>query len=183
MRSWFSRFLCLCALVALAPLAQAQIYHCIGPHGEQVYTDQPCASPAPSAVSNPAADTAFGNVCPGSPTGLRRAVSNAFDTHDVNSLAGLILWRGIGQGAAIDRLRSLKAWLKQPVTDIALVQGASPPYAGDASPDTIYASNGQAIVVAPSLQPVGLRVSTGGANGSTRDFGISEFGGCWWLTF
>lgn len=195
MFSWVSRLLCLGALVVVAPFAQAQIYHCIGPHGEQEFTDQPCATPVSAPLSLPLAspsrdssapvDTGFGNVCPGSPTGLRLAVSNAFDTRDVNSLAGLILWRGIGQRAAIDRLRSLKAWLKQPLADIALVRGAGLPYAEDAvSPESESADDGQAVVIAPQAAlPVGLRVSTGGDEGRTRDFGVTESGGCWWLTF
>jgi hypothetical protein len=29
--------------------------------------------------------------------------------------------------------------------------------------------------------PTGFEIST--ADGATRDFGITEFGGCWWLTF
>src|SRR6185437_13308876 len=106
------KFLCLFALLACAPLAHAQIYHCIGVHGEPVFSGQPCGNPAPSSSNADAASNAFGGACAASPRALRQAIGNAYAT-------------------------------LQP--------------------------------------PTGFEIST--AEGGTRDFGVTEFGGCWWLTF
>src|SRR6185437_3307885 len=107
----------------------------------------------------------------------RQAIGNAFATHDVNRLAGLILWRDLDQASARSTLRSLAEWLKQSLTGIAIARAAGPPFGGaDPPPD---ASTGAANA---TLQPpTGFEIST--AEGGTRDFGVTEFGGCWWLTF
>jgi len=171
------KFLCLFALLACAPLAHAQIYHCIGVHGEPVFSGQPCGNPAPSSSNADAASNAFGGACAASPRALRQAIGNAFATHDVNRLAGLILWRDLDQASARSTLRSLAEWLKQSLTGIAIARAAGPPFGGaDPPPD---ASTGAANA---TLQPpTGFEIST--AEGGTRDFGVTEFGGCWWLTF
>ncbi len=168
--------LCLLALLASAPLAHAQIYRCIGAHGEPVFSGQPCGNPA-SASSNAAATTghSFGDVCAASPQALRQAIGEAFTTHDVNRLAGLILWRGMDQASARSTLRSLAEWLKQPLTGVAIARAAGPPFDGLPPAASVGAAN------AAMQPPTGFEIST--ADGATRDFGVTEFGGCWWLTF
>ncbi|HJR13522.1 MAG TPA: DUF4124 domain-containing protein [Rhodanobacteraceae bacterium] len=171
------KILCLFALLACAPLAHAQIYHCIGAHGEPVFSGQPCGNPAPSSSNAGAAGNALGGACAASPQALRQAIGNAFATHDVNRLAGLILWRGLDQASARNTLRSLAEWLKQPLTGIAIARAAGPPFGGTDSPPD--ASTGAANAALPP--PTGFEIST--AEGGTRGFGVTEFGGCWWLTF
>jgi len=169
------KILCLLALSACAPLAHAQIYRCIGAHGEPVFSGQPCGNPAPASSNAAAMGDVFGDVCAASPQALRQAIGEAFTAHDVNRLAGLILWRGMDQASARGTLRSLAEWLKQPLTGIAIARAAGPPFDG-LSP---AASSGAADATAQP--PTGFEIST--ADGATRDFGITEFGGCWWLTF
>lgn len=190
MRMWYAKLLCLLALFACAPLAHAQaaqpVYRCIGAHGEPVFSGQPCGTPAPA----PGADASMPNngssaVCAGSPEALRQAVAGAFATRDVNQFAGLVLWRGMDQGSARATLRSLAAWLKQPLTGIAIARAAGPPFADPAGGPPAGATTGQpagASSVAAS-PPTGFDISTGGGDGATRDFGLVESGGCWWLTF
>lgn len=192
---------CLVALPACAPLAHAQVYRCIGAHGEPVFSGQPCGTPAPRRSDGASATTGtFGGVCPASPGELRQAINDAFQDDDVNLLSGLILWQGIDQASARATLRSLADWLKQPLAGIADVSAAGPPpgYAGQAPPyaagipgpaagtaASTYAAGMPAAATSAAAPPplIGFRVSTGGGDGSTRDFGLAQSGGCWWLTF
>lgn len=184
------KLLCLLALLACAPLAHAQhtqpVYRCIGPHGEPVFSGQPCGTPAPAPGTNaPVQGTGFSAVCAGSPEALRQAIAGAFAARDVNQLAGLILWRGMDQGSARATLRSLAAWLKQPLTGIAFTRATGLPLA-DTDPDPPLAATTSEPASASSVTsppPTGFDVSTGGVDGATRDFGLVESGGCWWLTF
>lgn len=184
------KILCLLALFACAPLAHAQhtqpVYRCIGAQGEPVFSGQPCGTPAPTLGTNASAQgTAFSAVCAASPEALRQAVAGAFATRDVNQLAGLILWRGMDQNSARTTLRSLAAWLKQPLTGIAFTRAAGPPFAdSDSAPLPVTSSGAPASASSvAALPPTGFGVSTGGVEGTTRDFGLVESGGCWWLTF
>ena len=186
---WLPKILCLLALLACAPLAHAQhaqpVYHCIGPHGEPVFSGQPCGTPAPTpAASAPSQSIAFSAVCAASPQALRQAIAGAFAARDVNQFAGLILWRGMDQGSARNTLRSLAGWLKQPLTGIVSTRAAGPPMA-DASPapPSGASTTGPATASSISAPPMGFGISTGGVEGTTRDFGLVESGGCWWLTF
>lgn len=190
MCTWSIKLLCLLALLACVPWAHAQtgqaVYHCIGAHGEPVFSGQPCGTPAPaSGTSTTVQADGSSAACTASPEALRQAIAGAFATHDVNQLAGLILWRGMDQASARATLRSLATWLKQPLTGIAFTRADGPPLAGTPA-IPIAASSGNAPASASSTArpaPTGFDVSTGGADGTTRDFGITESGGCWWLTF
>ncbi len=190
MCTWSIKLLCMLALLACAPLAHAQhdqpVYRCIGPHGEPVFSGQPCGTPAPApGTSASVRGTGFSAVCATSPEALRQAIARAFAAHDVNQLAGLILWYGMDQGSARTALRSLSAWLKQPLTGIAVTRAAGPPFAdADSGPPPVTTSGEPASASSvAALPPTSLDVSTGGVDGATRDFGLVESGGCWWLTF
>jgi hypothetical protein len=180
MRTVLLQCLCLLVLAACAPLAHAQVYHCIGSHGEPVFSGQPCGTPAPPPGNTASAGHhVLGGVCAASPQELRQAITAAFANHDVNRLAGLILWRGVDQASAQAALRSLAAWLKQPLAGIALAYANPPPYA-----NTGPAPAASASIAGPVSQPpTGFEISTDGGDGGTRDFGVIESGGCWWLTF
>lgn len=170
MPSWIPQTLCLLVLLACVPLARAQtaqhVYHCIGAHGEPVFSGQPCRTPAPSSGGTAAlANSSFGNACAASPQELRQAIAAAFTAHDVNKLAGLILWQGMDQASARAALHGLSAWLKQPLAGVAISYANGPPSADSG----------------PSPPPAGFEVTTG--DSGTRAFGVTESGGCWWLTF
>lgn len=188
--SLLPKILCLLALFACATLAHAQtaqpVYRCIGAHGEPVFSGQPCGTPAAAGGTSAHVQGAgFSAVCAASPEALRQAIAEAFAAHDVNRLAGLILWQGMGQASARNTLRSLGAWLKQPLTGIAFTRAAGPPFAdADAGPPPVTTSGEPANASSvAALPPTGFDVSTGGVDGVTRDFGLIESGGCWWLTF
>jgi hypothetical protein len=190
MCTWSTKLLCLLALLACAPFAHAQraqpVYRCIGPHGEPVFSGQPCGTPAPApGTSAPVQGAGSGAVCAASPEALRQAIAGAFATRDVNQLAGLILWRGMDQGSARATLRSLATWLKQPLTGIASTRAAGPPFVGTDPGPPPAASTGEPASASSAVAspPTGFDVSTGGVDGATRDFGLVESGGCWWLTF
>ena len=190
MCTWSVNLLALLALLACVPIARAQhvqpVYRCIGAHGEAVFSGQPCGTPAPARSADaPVRANGSGTVCASSPEALRQAIAGAFATRDVNQLAGLILWRGMDQGSARATLRSLAAWLKQPLTGIASASATDPPFADAHSgppPGTTGGEPASTSSVA-ALPPTGFDVSTGGVDGTTRDFGLVESGGCWWLTF
>jgi hypothetical protein len=181
--------LCLAALAACAPPAfaqtktQAPIYRCVGAHGEPEFSGKPCGSemvvPAGAATAQ-GAGTGLGHVCAASPQELRDAIAAAFESRDVNRLAGLILWRGIDQGAARARLRSLGDWLKQPLAGIAVAYSNGPPVV-DAGPAHVFSAGPGSGAPVSALPASGFEVSTAG--GDVRDFGIVESDGCWWLTF
>lgn len=177
------RLLCLLALLACTPLAHPQtaqqVHRCIGAHGEPVFSGQPCGTPAPSSGGTAAAgNSGWGSACAASPQALRQAIAAAFTTQDVNKLAGLILWRGMDQASARVTLHALAIWLKQPLAGIAYAY-ATGPRATEVNPASIAGdpSSGSSVATQP---PTGLEISTGGG---TRDFGVTESGGCWWLTF
>lgn len=186
MRTRSIKLLCLLVLVAYVPFARAQaaqpVYRCIGAHGEPVFSGQPCGTPAPvPATSTLVQGSASRAVCAGSPQALRQAIADAFARHDVNRLSGLILWNGMDQNAARTTLHELSIWLQQPLTGIAVATATGPPGADTApltpsTDESADASGGAAL-------PPGFDVSTGGIDGTTRDFGLVESGGCWWLTF
>lgn len=183
--------LCLAALAGGAPSAFAQaqthtqIYRCVGAHGEPEFSGKPCGSavvlPAGPATVSGAANS-FAHVCAASPEVLRDAIAGAFQSHDVNRLAGLILWRGIDQASARTMLRSLAEWLKQPLAGIAIAYPTGPPVAGTSLPPVVSAGAGGDPAIR-ALPPSGFEISTGSGDGGVRDFGIVESDGCWWLTF
>lgn len=177
MRPWPSIFLCLLALSLFAPRAHAQVYRCVGAQGEPVFSGEPCGTPAPAASSGGSAPT-FAGLCADSPDTLRSEITQAFRRHDVNRLAGLILWQGYDQGSARSTLQSLKAWLQEPLVGIAVAYATGPPPAGAGTQAGTDAP--AAAPRSPVSAPIGFQVSTAG---DTRDFGITQSGGCWWLTF
>lgn len=185
MSVWVARILCLAAFAACAPVfaqtkTQTPIYRCVGAHGEPEFSSKPCGTevvlPAGAATVQ---GSGLGHVCAASPQDLRQAIASAFQSHDVNRLAGLILWRGIDQGAARAKLRSLAEWLKQPLAGIAIAYPTGPPVVDTGATHVFSAPGGGAPISA--LPASGFEVSTAG--GDSRDFGIVESDGCWWLTF
>ncbi|TAN06914.1 MAG: hypothetical protein EPN36_03085 [Rhodanobacteraceae bacterium] len=180
------RFVCLLALVACAPLAHAQqhVYRCIGTHGEPVFSGQPCGTPAPQPGQTAGTQAiATGGACAASPQALRQDIARAVAKHDANRMAGLILWRGMDQASAQATLRGLSTWLQQPLAGIAIDYAHDPPSASAAPYPPAPVRQPATASSAPVQPPIGFEVSTGGGDGSTRSFGVTEFGGCWWLTF
>lgn len=194
-----SCFLATLALLALAvPYTRAEglgIRRCTAPDGGTIYTDRDCASlnatdrmAPPSLAKHRGHDSAVVNdkgvvsagtrpECPPSPGALVRSLGSAWQSHDVNRVAGLVDWRGVGSGTAHRVLGRLRTALKEAPTDIALE--APPVY--EFVPDP----NGGPMTVAAtaSAQPTNVRVDRVGDEGwgdSVR-FGLRRDLDCYWL--
>ena len=177
MRAALARILVLLALVLAPPFAHAQVFQCVGAHGEPVYSGEPCGTPASSAQSGVTTVSQLASVCAASPTELDHALTRAFQTRDVNLVSGLLLWQGIGSRESQQTLRTLAAWLQQPLTGIKLISNADPPGVAPMSPEPPPATS----TVTPAVVYTGLAVTTAGD--TTRAFGLVHQDGCWWLTF
>lgn len=192
MRAWILPALALLLLACALPAnAQQAIFRCVGAHGEPVFSGQPCGTPVPASSAAGAASTVgagrFGGRCAATPEALRQAIARAFATHDVNQLAGLLVWRGVGQAAARARLQSLAGWLREPLSGITTIYANGPPplivRSTDANPGAAAAAALPSSGSTAGDEPGGFVVATGGGAGNTRDFGVVQSGGCWWLTF
>ena len=114
-------------LLGAAPAwAQLPIHRCVGANGGPVFTDRPCATlnATPVEASHraaPASELAKppAVLCAADMAELRQSVIDAFASHDVNRLAGLMLWGGYGRHAAIADIQSLNALMKYPLLDIS----------------------------------------------------------------
>jgi hypothetical protein len=155
-------FLMLLLLIALPARAQAPIFHCVAADGHPVFTDQPCSSlqatPAPASAATAAAPSLRppATTCAADVEELRAAVVDAFAHRDANRLAGLMLWGGYGQHAAVADIRALAALMQRPLLGIDL------PHEGGAE-----------LVVRTAADD-------GEDSGETR-FAIEPHAGCLWL--
>ncbi|UGB38541.1 DUF4124 domain-containing protein [Frateuria soli] len=156
--------LLLLALAALPARAQSPIYHCIAADGHPVFTDRPCASlqatpaPASSATDPPPSLRPPAVTCAADVDQLRGAVIDAFANADANRLAGLMLWGGYGEHAAVTDIRELAALMRRPLVGI------------DLPPD----GSGSELVV--STVP-----DDGGEESGQTRFAIEPRAGCLWL--
>ncbi|HEY3520590.1 MAG TPA: hypothetical protein VGK80_06055 [Rhodanobacteraceae bacterium] len=184
--------LALLALLCVMRPAHAQVHRCMGANGEPAFTDQPCGTQEPSVgVADSAngvapADTGVTNnadgaqsagtnaACPRSPQALRERIALAFNGDDPNALAGLIDWRGYDRHGANARMREFEHWLKEPLIGVEFI----------GPPDPSGALPGDADYTAPD--PWGVTVLTqphGEDFTQSRNFGVMQRGGCWWLSF
>ena len=183
-------FLLWLLLLALAAPVRAQnpIHHCIGAHGNPVFTDQPCAAldatrvgagrpPPPDDGGPPDAPPPL--LCAATTAQLRQSVIDAFARRDANRMAGLMLWGGYGQGAAVADIRSLALLMRRPLLDLDPSGSAS---ASDPPPASAASSGATPDAAAASAQ---LRLQLAGtdASGSPRElrFDIVRRAGCLWL--
>lgn len=167
------RALLLAALVmtlpAHAPPAQAQVRRCELPTGQTVYTDRRCD--AIGAVERRAAppQARLRSHRPGCARSLRDLhfeVAASIEAGDVNRLAGLYHWTGMGTRQAYDVMQRLQAIVDRPFVDL------QPVYAGD-DPYPV----GRA--------PIGFRIDQVSARGSTPvrvGLGLRKHLDCWWIT-
>lgn len=174
---------CVSAALALSamPFAQAgpgqSVHRCAGRHGEIVFSGTPCSAGAAlgaRASAVPAMPDA--RDCPASREELVERVAAAIGRSDVNALAGLLGWGGVGARAADERLRMLHELVSRPLLAIDREgDGDSDAYA--------YAGRGRD---ADALHVDRLRVRTGGGDaGGMREhaFGMEVAAGCHWLAW
>ncbi len=171
------------------------IRRCTSPDGSILYTDRDCASfgatdrlPPPSSRANRGAGgiaTAKGAQasgtrpdCAASPAALVRSLGSAWQSRDVNRVAGLVDWQGAGSGTARRVLGQIGSALKTPPIDVVLE--APPVY--EYVPDPY---GGPALISeTPGTQPTNVRVDRMGPDGIAGDsvrFGLKRDMGCYWL--
>ena len=186
------------ALLAITD-ADAVVRRCIAPDGSTIYTARPCAlfdardaaappepagtAPAlPSRLPGEIPLSAYGPVhadCARTPDALLFTLRRVLEHRDINTLAGLYHWPGMGKYSAtavMDRLEALAA-------------------NSDGSADLIYPDaafvvhDPQAYPDLPPEDPIGVRLPsfhTGGLSESAPDpatLRVIRHAGCWWLMF
>lgn len=174
----------------LGARAQDGIHRCVGPDGNPVFTDQPCAALNARPVASSAHDSApttTAPVVPGAPApvlcattvaDLRQSVLDAFSTRDPNRLAGLMLWSGYGQQSVVADIRSLGGLMQRPLlgvgpdSDESADTNQSPASAGSA-PSTPANEERQLVV----------RTAADDGSGQPREtrFDVVRRSGCLWL--
>ena len=193
-----------CLVLSLATLllptdAWAAVRRCIAADGTTIYTDRPCAhfdaresAPAPEPPSH--APTlppripgeiplsAYGPAhadCARTPDALLFTLRRALEYRDINHLAGLYHWPGMGKYGATAVMKRLEALAAH----------------SDGSADLIYPDaafvvhDPQAYPDLPPEDPIGVRLPTfhkGGlseARPEPATLRIVRHAGCWWLSF
>lgn len=183
--------------LATAPAAaQTAIHRCVGAAGNPVFTDQPCAALHATPLARPAqpasasAEPTPAVLCATSRDALQRAVSAAFANRDANRLAGLMLWGGYGQHAAVADIRALQRVMRAPLLDIgpaAESAGAppSPAVADSAGSEPLVAGTAAApVAIAPAPDnTLVLRMGAGDGSGQPGEmrFTVVRRFGCLWL--
>ncbi|WP_440222246.1 hypothetical protein ACQQ2N_14260 [Dokdonella sp. MW10] len=147
------------SMLAVSAAAVAQpttIRRCIGPGGEPVFTDRPCAQVAPArdAPTTPsppaaaeltpgahaAAMRATPQTCPTTSDALRTRVAEAFAARNAVTLSGLVLWDGYASTSALQDLARLVA---EPLMGIDVGSAADPERAPGATGDSLVVRTGR----------------------------------------
>ena len=185
-----SALLWLLLLAPAAPVhAQNPIHHCIGAHGNPVFTDQPCAAldATPVGAAPPSVRDDSGQpdapppvLCAATTAQLRQSVIDAFAHRDANRMAGLMLWDGYGHGAAVADIRSLALLMRRPLLDLEPSGNAT---TADSSPANAASSSEAATDAATAGPQLRLQLAGTDASGSPRElrFDIVRRAGCLWL--
>jgi len=184
--------------LAVMPIgAQTQIHRCLGTDGNPVFTDQPCAAlhATPLARTPPAAPERAAPtpavLCATNTDALKRAVIDAFASRDANRLAGLMLWGGYGQHAAVADIRTLQKIMREPLLDFGpateAAAASTPTIVADAvrSPAFAAASAASSSAVATPAPDnlLVLHTSASDGRGQSRElrFMVVRRSGCLWL--
>ncbi len=205
----YARYLFWLALLLLMPLraaAQDGIHRCIGPDGNPLFTDQPCAAlqatpvntpraqipPSPPGASMPLTEpTPPPILCASSVTELRQSVVDAFASRDPNRLAGLMLWGGHGREAVVADIRSMYALMQRPLLDVGEASDEQPP--GNTTDSNIndfdHLGQSETAAAPPPPRPASadheivVRTAANDGSGTPHEtrFGVVRRSGCLWL--
>jgi len=186
LRYWLLLLVCL----PLFAWAQDGIHRCVGPDGNPVFTDQPCAALNATPVAPSPRDNASITIAPDGPgtpapvlcaatvADLRQSVLDAFSTRDPNRLAGLMLWSGYGQQGVVADIRSLGGLMQRPLLGV-----------GSPDDDPVDANQGPASSGSVSSPPphderqLVVRTAADDGSGQPREtrFDVVRRSGCLWL--
>ena len=197
MRRPLALLLLLFTLATVPAVAQTSIHRCIGGDGNPVFTDQPCAALNASPVARsthsarePAAPS-LAVLCATTSEELQRAVIDAFANRDANRMAGLMLWDGYGQHAAVADIRALQQIMRYPLLDFApvadLAQTSASASSADAPAAERFSDPGDAALSLAAAPPPSnmlvLHTSASDGRGQPRElrFRVTRRLGCLWL--
>ena len=154
--------------------APAQVRRCVLGDGTPVFTDRRCETIGATERAAPVASAAqlrsYRPACPRTLRDLAFEVSSAVESHDVNRLAGVYLWTGMGTREGYARMDRLQAVVDRPLVDLQPIWpgGDDEPY-----PTTV-----------PTRPPIGLKLEQTSVRGSTpvrTVFGLRKHLDCWWI--
>lgn len=195
MRRILALLLLVLSLATVPALAQTPIHRCVGADGNAVFTDQPCAAlnatplaraPQPARAD---ADPPPAVLCATTSEELQRAVVDAFANRDANRMAGLMLWKGYGQHAAVADIRALHDAMRHPLLDFAPVEefaDAPAPAADALTPDPFdvaASATSRPPATATPTNMLVLHTSASDGRGQSRElrFMVVRRFGCLWL--
>jgi hypothetical protein len=196
MRRILALLLLLSSLATAPAIAQTQIHRCIGADGNPVFTDQPCAALSATPLAHtppPARENATPTpavLCATTSDALKRAVIDAFANRDANRLAGLMLWGGYGQHAAVADIRALQKIMREPLLDVGPAaepaDASTSAVAADAARSPAFAAANAASSAVATPAPDNLLVlhtSASDGRGQPRElrFMVVRRSGCLWL--
>lgn len=146
------------------------------PNGTVVYTDQRCdaigareQAPQPSAPGGAPQLRNYRPACPRTLRDLAYEVTSAVEAHDVNRLASVYLWDGIGTREGYALMDRLQVVVDRPLVDLQPVWPDGEPYPSS---------------VPPTRPPLALRLEQTSIRGGTpirAVFGLRKYLDCWWI--
>ncbi len=199
----FLLFLAALACVLVTATAQAAVRRCIAADGTTIYTDRSCEhfdarevqtqessahmidGQVTTPIDTPLAEpplSSYGPVatdCPRTPELLLASLRRMLETRDINGLAGLYHWPGMGKWSArsvMDRLEMI----------VAQSDGSAELLYPDAA-FVVY--DPQAYPGLPPEDPLGVRIMAFHEGGISQQapelatLGVIRHAGCWWLHF
>ncbi len=198
------RLLLLLFLLPMSAAAQEGIHRCVGPDGNPLFTDQPCAALQATPVPDAPAATATHAITPQEPAmpppvlcaasvpELRQSVIDAFGRHDANRLAGLMLWAGYGREAVVADIRSLSELMQRPLLDVGEAsEDTAPAPAQSSDMGNLERSMDSAGVSTPPSAPspppadrqIVVRTAANDGSGVPHEthFAVVRRSGCLWL--
>jgi hypothetical protein len=196
MRRILALLLLLSSLATAPVIAQTQIHRCIGADGNPVFTDQPCAALSATPIARtppPARENAAPTpavLCATTREALKGAVIDAFANRDANRMAGLMLWGGYGQHAAVADIRALQKIMREPLLDVGPAaepaDASTSAVAADAARSPAFAAANAASSAVATPAPDNLLVlhtSASDGRGQSRElrFTVVRRSGCLWL--
>jgi hypothetical protein len=191
MRAWLPLLLLLASPCCAAAEDEDGIRRCIGAGGVSIYTDRACEEldavdrlppPPPDLPQASADDAGFTRRgCARRADALLFELRRAIESGNVNQIAGLYHWPGVGQRAARGIMGRLEALADRPLAAVELVYWAREP-----EPVSEFVADGDS-TPAPVDEPIGVRIDQAMPGEVTPSFSVYldlvQHVECWWVRF
>ncbi|HTA66308.1 MAG TPA: hypothetical protein VK753_12465 [Xanthomonadaceae bacterium] len=176
-----------CLAAGIAHAHPGDLNRCVGPDGRSVFTDKPCDEVGASVRIEPPKDTTTPGSqstvhvhvhdCARTAQALRDGLQAALVAGDVNKVAALYHWPGIGVAEAEDILKRMQILVARPFVAVELLRRRN---TGDAEGD-------RAATSATSMEASAIDIAqTRSANDPTpmhTVLALTPYMGCWWVRF